>query len=166
MENYNEPDTLQPEGLFSEFQQTLVPASVGKRLLNFIIDTVAFYIIAFIIAILLALTLQDKYLEYVDHVGEKGIFVFSLLLDIAYFTIAEGFCNGRTLGKLCTGTRVVNQDGSGIDLKKAFLRTLSRLIPFEVISIFFSTRPWHDAWTNTWVIDVKRSANPLDETNY
>ena len=51
----------------------------------------------------------------------------SLLVAIAYFVIGEGVW-GRSLGKLLTGTVVVDAEGNPPGLARALIRTLLRLI--------------------------------------
>jgi hypothetical protein len=41
--------------------------------------------------------------------------------------------------------------------KTVLLRTLCRIVPFEPFSAF-GGHPWHDKWTRTYVIDVKKTA--------
>lgn len=64
----------------------------------------------------------------------------------------EGF-TGKTIGKLLTGTKVVDSTGGPASIKTAFLRSLCRYIPFEPFSFLSSdARGWHDSITKTWVI--------------
>jgi hypothetical protein len=56
------------------------------------------------------------------------------------------------LGKLITGTRAIREDGVELNFKDAFLRSLSRLVPFEPFSIWSGNGIWHDSWTKTMVI--------------
>jgi uncharacterized RDD family membrane protein YckC len=81
-----------------------------------------------------------------------GIYLGYLVIDILYYTILEG-TTGRTLGKLCTSTHVIKTNGRPITLRDALLRTLSRIVPFEVFTGFGT--PWHDSWTNTTVVKVR-----------
>jgi len=67
--------------------------------------------------------------------------------------VCEKAFKGRTLGKVISGTRAIRNDGGELTLKDALLRSLSRLVPFEVFSGFGT--PWHDSWTNTQVIKAR-----------
>ena len=72
----------------------------------------------------------------------------------------ETLFKGKSFGKLITGTRAVNLDGSLITVRTAMLRALSRAVPFDVFSALGTTcNPWHDKWTDTMVMDEKRSTN-------
>jgi uncharacterized RDD family membrane protein YckC len=79
--------------------------------------------------------------------------VLEILNYLLYYTVCEKAFKGHTLGKLVSGTRAVRNDGGELTLKDAFLRSLSRLVPFEVLSGFGT--PWHDSWTNTRVIQTR-----------
>ena len=89
---------------------------------------------------------------------ENGGFLFNLLFNISgillFYIPLEGFF-GLTIGKLVTGTRVVDARGGRPTLGQAFLRTLGRLIPFEPLSVLFADedgRGWHDALPDTFVV--------------
>jgi uncharacterized RDD family membrane protein YckC len=59
------------------------------------------------------------------------------LLDTMWaliYYVAQEALWSRTLGKLITGTKVVNEDGSKLTFGRALGRTLCRLIPFEPLS--------------------------------
>ena len=133
-------------------------ASAGKRFVNYIIDLIVFMILAFVFGMASALVVLIIYPEAADTLEadfEKYNLVFSLVLYLAYYTILES-SSGRTIGKLITGTRVVDKHGKTPDFKAVFLRSLSRIVPFNAFS-FLGTEPrgWHDTWTDTWVIDAK-----------
>ena len=76
--------------------------------------------------------------------------VLVLIAYFAYFFILEG-AFGLTIGKLLVHTRVVRADGSALDWNDAALRSLARLVPFEVLSLRQGTM-WHDRWTRTRVV--------------
>ena len=79
--------------------------------------------------------------------------------QLLYYVPMEGLF-GFTVGKLVTGTRVVNAQGGRPTWGQAFGRTLCRLIPFEPFSLFFSkdgeVRGWHDSVPKTWVVRRRR----------
>jgi|SRR5688572_15761038 uncharacterized RDD family membrane protein YckC len=86
-----------------------------------------------------------------------GVFWLALIIGelnyLLYYTICEKSFKGYTLGKLLTGTRAIRNDGGELTFKDAFLRSLSRLVPFEAFSGFGT--PWHDTWTKTTVIKAR-----------
>jgi uncharacterized RDD family membrane protein YckC len=83
------------------------------------------------------------------------VVVFGVILAyfnyIIYYTFCEKLFRGYTLGKLVTGTRAIRTDGQELTFRDTILRTLSRIVPFEVFS-GFGGHPWHDEWTKTMVI--------------
>jgi uncharacterized RDD family membrane protein YckC len=144
--------------VLDDVEYTLYQASGGKRFVNYLIDTIVFYLLwRFFVAIwfvrlLLALNfpIENRVLLY--GIAYLGTFFFLGLL-IAGFEAATG---GKTLGKYVTATRAVTDDGARIGLKKALLRFLARQVPFEPFSALGSpSYPWHDRWTKTLVIDEK-----------
>lgn len=132
-----------------------IPAQKELRFVNLLIDTIAYYVLSFLVAIVIGSTDTEILPDEDGSSGSIMLSLFSVLLFILYFGLLEGATNGKTLGKLLTGTRAVKEDGSPITYKDAFLRSLSRLVPFEPLS-GFSHRPWHDRWTDTVVIKENR----------
>ena len=101
-------------------------------------------------------------MQSIAYEGETSGSLIFLGLCIAYFnyifyyTICETAFKGYTLGKIITGTRAVRNDGSNLTFKDAILRSLSRIVPFEVFSGLGSPcNPWHDTWTKTMVIKAR-----------
>ena len=137
--------------LLSDFTNDAIPADKNIRFLNFIIDTVAFYLLSICIGLLLGIVAPEIFLNGETAGTSIGLQLISLLLYFLYFTIFEGSTNGKTLGKLITKTRAVKEDGSPITFIDAAKRSLSRIVPFEPFSAF-GDRLWHDKWTDTIVI--------------
>ncbi len=140
-------------------------ATQGQRFLNWLIDNLLMryglsYLTGMAIGTLLALTAPDflNELAYSENGMSGGILLLSLMVGylnyIVYYTICEKLFRGYTLGKLITGTRAIRQDGKELTFKNALLRSLSRIVPFEVFS-GFSTLTWHDSWTDTMVIKAR-----------
>ncbi len=142
------------------FESTLVRATGGQRLANYLIDIASFYALFIILGIIIALV-SPSTIENMD--TDTGGFqlidrLISLLLYAVYLGFAETVLKGKTLGKLITGTRAVNLDGSKITASTAFSRGFSRAVPFCVFSALGSPcNPWQDKWTDTMVIDEKKS---------
>ena len=131
----------------------------GIRFANYLVDLIAFRTIIFIVTKLIIAFDPDDYANFISGLGQVGLFVvnylFSMAIIVLYYTILEGSTRGSTLGKVVTGTRVVMSDGSFLTWNAAFMRSLSRIVPFEPFSAF-SGNPWHDSWTNTVVIKSRR----------
>ncbi|WP_436489522.1 RDD family protein [Chitinophaga sp. ARDCPP14] len=149
------------ESIFTD-EATLEMAGHGRRLANYIIDLVSFYIVLIVVIIPITIAYPDL-LDFADSPGMD--YLDRLLAMVAYgiyMGVIEAVFKGKSLGKLITGTRAVNEDGSEISAKTAFLRGLSRAVPFDAFSAFGGwCHPWHDRWTDTYVIDVKKSIIPV-----
>ncbi len=133
-------------------------ASAGKRFVNYVIDLIVFMILAFVFGMASAIVVLIIYPDATDTLDsdfEKYNLLFTLAIQLSYYTILES-SSGRTIGKLITGTRVVDKRGRTPSFRTALLRSLSRIVPFNAFS-FLGTEPrgWHDTWTDTYVIDVK-----------
>lgn len=160
-----EINTLPQEHLFTEEDQfNYTEASVGQRFLNYLIDTIFMqyglgYASGFIIAkIVMAISPETAYDLFVIKKDSFDVLFSFYLITITnffiYYTFCENVFNGKTLGKLITGTKVVNLDGTKSRFTPVFLRTLSRMVPFEPFSAF-SGNPWHDRWTKTMVVKTR-----------
>lgn len=148
------------DNLLTGFDNSIVRASGGKRFLNYIIDLVSFYAVLFAAAILIAIA-SPGLLDFSDEAPGFGLLdrVISLLLYGIYMFIVEAVFKGKSLGKLITGTRAVNLDGSRISTTTALGRGFSRAVPFNPFSALGTpSDPWHDRWNKTLVMDEKLSA--------
>ncbi|MEO5682717.1 MAG: RDD family protein [Chitinophagaceae bacterium] len=151
------------QNLLEEPGVKLVPAAMAKRLCNYLID---FFIFCFLLAILLIVInpvypLMQKMLakQPVDFTEQLMInFLYGL-----YMAVMETVLKGKTLGKYITGTRAVSQEGLPVDAQTAFKRGLIRIIPFpfeQLSMLLFPPYPWHDKWTNSFVVDESKSILP------
>lgn len=79
-------------------------------------------------------------------------------LMLVYYIPLEGMF-GVTVGKLITGTRVVDEQGRPPSWGQAIGRTFARLIPFEPFSLLFSEDKriagWHDRLPKTLVVRTR-----------
>lgn len=152
-------EEITQQDILVDMEPQLVQASSGKRLANYFIDLILFYILLFILGMIIALT-SPQSLEN-DTLLSDNVLVdrlLSLILFGVYMSLIEGIFKGRTLGKLITGTKAVNADGSTLSFSTALGRGFSRIVPFEPFSALGNPPyPWHDKWTNTYVIDVRNS---------
>ena len=157
-----ETNTEQTEQhLFTEQDEYhYVEASTGQRFLNFLIDNLLMryalsWATGYAVGYFLAMTVPDFYTDIIYNQGFNYYAVLVLIgysNFIVYYTFCEKVCKGYTLGKLITGTRALRADGQELTLKDALLRSLSRCVPFEPLSIWFGNGIWHDTWTRTMVI--------------
>ncbi|WP_374445399.1 RDD family protein [Epilithonimonas sp.] len=141
------------------------------RFINLIIDYIFIYIIVitiYLLAILIySLLGSSSFVEnsaaldnmnpLLDRLITAGL--YALLM---YFT--EYITKGRSLGKLITGTMVVNENG-GLPTANDFLkRNFSRIVPFDTLS-FLGSRGWHDSWSDTKVVKRKAYLEALEREN-
>jgi uncharacterized RDD family membrane protein YckC len=124
-------------------------ASRGQRFANYIIDSIT----SLALAILTGIGIIAVRGESAEWILEETVPLYALIYTgiIAYYSLAEAFLKGRTLGKLITGTHAVTIDGEALSFGNALLRSLCRIVPFEALS-GFSAAPWHDQWTGTTVV--------------
>lgn len=151
--NYTPIDLLDEE-------RNLVRADHGKRLINYIVDLVFFYILMFVLGIVLSIIAPDFLENIANNADDLSLAdrLLTLFLYGAYMGITEAIFKGKTLGKMITGTRAVNMDGTGISTQTALSRGLSKAVPFCAFSALGTPcNPWQDRWTNTMVIDEKKS---------
>ncbi|MDQ1097463.1 MULTISPECIES: RDD family protein [Chryseobacterium] len=130
-------------------------ASLGKRFVNNLIDTIVLMIIhvilTFISGFLYALTSICFFYFYNDGGFLWDIFIGAVVAFI-YFFIWEYYTQGMTPGKYVTGTRVISVDGKKSDRKQILYISLYRVIPFEPLS-FFGREGWHDSFSDTRVVN-------------
>lgn len=160
---YPETSTAQTEQhLFTdEDLNQYQEASTGQRFLNYLIDALVMrFGLSMLTGWLVGEILVNYFPEFTIKFLDEGFEYYLTLYFIAiinylfYYTICEAFFRGYTLGKLIAGTRAIRQTGEELRFKDALLRSLCRLVPFEIFS-GFGYRPWHDSWTNTMVIKAR-----------
>ena len=145
------------EDLLIDMESNLVRAEMGKRFLNYLIDLIGFVIFLVFLGIIVGL-LAPSLISAFSDMNSIVDRIVTLLLFGLYMGSIEAITKGRSLGKLITGTKAVNHDGSNISTSTAFARGLSRAVPFNQLSAFGNPpNPWHDRWNNTYVIDIKAS---------
>jgi uncharacterized RDD family membrane protein YckC len=162
-----EENNIQPEetGLADELNQftQYIQASQGQRFLNWLIDNLLMrfglsYLSGTIVGFLMAKMFPEYMMRIVYSNDRSDLIVISVIIVVFnylfYYTFCEKVFKGYTLGKLITGTRAIRDDGHELTFKDAFLRTLSRIVPFEAFS-GFGLKPWHDSWTNTSVVKAR-----------
>ena len=144
--------------LLNNFDNHIVRAESGKRLLNYIIDLAFFYMLAIVVGIFIAIASPSSVESLTDDSNPIGDRLLGLVLYGLYMSIIEALFKGKSLGKLITRTRAVNMDGSRITVGTAIARGFSRAVPFCAFSALASPcNPWQDKWTDTLVIDERLS---------
>lgn len=140
--------------------------SSGKRLANYIIDRICIFIFKIILALTTGLILGIILPSFIDTIEENSLlfeYLFTFVSTIIYYTLFEAL-SGRTIGKLITKTKVVDENKNSIGFSTAFIRSLTRFIPFEAFSFLGSeVRGWHDTISKTYVVNAvdKQEENRL-----
>jgi uncharacterized RDD family membrane protein YckC len=129
---------------------TFIHASLGQRFTNYVVD---FFTVAI-------LHIGIRWLvQHFETEGNTSLYdnyfisaFFHSLVLFLYYLIFESVTNGKTLGKYITGTTAIRTDSLSLTSDDVLKRSLSRLVPFEVLSGF--TEPWHDRWSKTFVVRI------------
>lgn len=162
MENTTNQQSIQTDYLSALEDPALqmMHATTGQRFVNLLIDNIIMnYGLSFltggIIGAVIGSVAPNFFNEAVLQENLWSYFMLTMVIGyfnyIVYYTLCEKLFKGKTLGKLITGTRAVRLDGTELNFKDSFLRTLCRIIPFEPFSAF-GGHPWHDTLTKTMVI--------------
>lgn len=155
MHNYPEGDILK------EFDAAIIPASVdrGVRFINYLVDWILSFAFLLLFSLclgaILGLTVPDfsTWMEENDTLVNICSFIITFSVRPLYFALMEGLTQGRTIGKLITGTVAIRLDGQPLTWKDVFGRSYARVVPFEAWSGF--SVPWHDKWTETTVVNKR-----------
>ncbi|MRX37799.1 RDD family protein [Flavobacterium sp. LC2016-23] len=156
---------------FIDIPEKKLLTSDRDRFFNCIIDFVFILITIFIITLFVIITgnifrwdIYRRWEETLAHLGFVGTY---LSFAIIYYFIFESL-SGRTLGKIMTGSIIINEFGVKPGVAVIFKRTLCRFIPFEALSFLGeSGRMWHDSLSNTYVVEknVLEDEMKLQELN-
>lgn len=144
-----------------------IPASVGERMLGYLIDMIVK--LSYIISIYYLL----KYLGMLDLINkfetwsQMAIFLVIYSPVVFYSLVSESLMEGRTLGKMLVKTRVVKIDGYQASFSDYFTRWIFRLVDIDmgfvpgVLSMLFTrhTQRLGDLAAGTAVISEKSKYN-------
>jgi uncharacterized RDD family membrane protein YckC len=150
-----ELDFSKTTGNLLDLEDQLYLATKGQRFGNYIIDVIVFYALCLFFVFIIGPSTFDGF----DGPGaELASRLISMLLFALMSGLFETIFKGKTIGKFFTGTRAVYTDGTQISAQTAFLRGFSKAVPFCAFSALGDPcHPWQDRWTDTYVIDEKRS---------
>lgn len=126
---------------------------IGTRVLNFLVDTIVIFIIAYIIG-----KINDYYAEQfkLHNVPFKYYFSFGYLFFTVlfiYYTICE-LIFARTLGKLLSYSKVVNAQNKRPNVLQVLIRSLVRLTVIDMFFFPFFDKTLHDYLSKTNVVEV------------
>jgi uncharacterized RDD family membrane protein YckC/type II secretory pathway pseudopilin PulG len=124
--------------------EVVLPASLVQRFANHLIDGFAMYLFAFAVAIPAYFLFNETAGAFVVVIA---FFSYHLIFEVLF---------QKTIGKMLTGTKVVNVTGERASFLALLGRTLARYIPFEPLSFLFygsyPTKGWHDRLSRTLVV--------------
>ena len=148
---------------YKEFRVTNeMLASKSKRLANYFIDSLLFYLFFFLIGSILAMIAillgSEGVLQVLENLENMSPLLDRLISAIAFvifYFILESISQ-KTIGKLITKTKVVLENGDKPSSETIIIRSLCRIIPFEPFSFLGEIpRGWHDTLSKTYVVDTK-----------
>ena len=150
------------------------PAPLHMRFVDFCLDSLFLLLLQVVVVLCVVNGTVFSNLTITEYSRLVWRLVVSLLQTGAYFLyffICEYYW-GKTLGKKICGLKVVNEDGTRPSAKAIVKRTLSKYIPFEFISFFFTdkdengnmTRMWHDTIPHTRVVRANAPTTNTEET--
>ena len=147
---------MEQESLLTGIEFTPVLASTGQRFLNFLINAIIFSFCHGFFSGVIALAGTQLLLPETSLFYQLTVEFISFFFYYILYFLSELVFKGRTIGKFITGTKAVNEDSTEVGPKAILIRSLVRMIPFEPFSAL-NRRPWHDKWSQTYVIDVKKT---------
>ncbi len=135
-------------------------ASKGQRFLNYIIDLIAQYAIAFAVGITAVFVAELSgmygFVDWIQGMNTIEEYLLGAVILIIYYSIIE-IIFAQSLGKAVTKTMVVMHDGSKPDSGTILRRTFCRLIPLNHFSFLGNpSRGWHDSISDTYVVDKQK----------
>ncbi len=140
----------------NEFEASLLVPSLGRRFLNYLLDSVCvfiiFFVLFFIIVFVGALISKDLINQLLSQ-SEAFAYTVYFVVYFAYYIFFE-VNTGKSIAKFYTKTRVCSIDGTALTYKKIIIRTLCRFLPFDALSFFFieDNNGWHDVFSKTKVV--------------
>lgn len=123
------------------------PVGIGTRVINFLVDTLVVFTIAYIA------TKVNKYYAFqhrMIYVNFGYVFFASLFV---YYAICEALF-ARTLGKLASFSKVVNNEGKRPNIWQILIRSSIRVTVIDMFFIPFLDKTLHDYCSKTNVVEV------------
>ncbi|SFQ74695.1 RDD family protein [Flavobacterium akiainvivens] len=135
-------------------------AGKSTRIANMVIDTIVCTILLMLVYLAILLLykfagMEDLMLWYID-MGSFTKLAIAAGVTFFYYLVFETL-TGSTIGKYATGTRVVDAYGQKPSVKAVLIRTLIRLMPFEVFTfVGESAVGLHDSASKTYVVSLHK----------
>lgn len=129
---------------------------IDKRFFNFIIDMVILSVILFIgLVIYIANISPNDAKEFMSRFMANSMLQYTVTscITLLYYNIFE-ITTSRTIGKFCTNTIVVDENGDRASYEAVMIRSLIRIVPLYWVSfIIFPSRGLHDVISKTYVVN-------------
>lgn len=129
---------------------------IDKRFFNFIIDMIILSVILFIgLVIFIANTSPNDAKEFMNRFMVNSMWQYTVTscITLLYYNFFE-ITTSRTIGKFCTNTIVVDENGDRATYEAVMIRSLIRIIPLYWVSfIIFPSRGLHDVISKTYVVN-------------
>jgi uncharacterized RDD family membrane protein YckC len=139
-------------------------AAKVRRFFNWLIDNLMTAAWAGVLGVMIAAVGGDAGAAWLGQTNKLTDWALGAVILVAYYVVMEG-AFGFTIGKLITGTRVVDEYGRPPGFARALLRALCRLIPFNAFSLLISDddvrRGWHDRLSRSYVVDRPRNGRAV-----
>lgn len=145
----------EPNSTKFELDETLL-ASHGQRFANYLIDyicQVAVMFGVFVVIIMVSISNGNKNIvSEMEAITDIVKYTFVSVVILLYYNLFEIFFS-VTIGKLITNTVVVDRNGNKPSTDEILMRSICRLIPFEILSFLGAPgKGWHDAISKTYVV--------------
>lgn len=127
-----------------------LPVSRLIRLINYIID----YIFILLITILLSAGYLYTTWPMKLNGDPEAVFYFVYLVSFFFYYLICELIWQRTMGKLFTGTKVINLNHRKPGWRQILIRSLIRTISINVLSFIWSKTGHHDLLSDTRVIRI------------
>lgn len=129
-----------------------------KRFLHVFVDSIIILGVLFAINLIFDFAFTKKFFFSTIHLIPSFNY---LILFFAYYILLEYYFR-TTIGKILTNSLVTDIYGNKPTFKTILLRTLVRLIPWDIYTFLYEDRGWHDKWTDTFVVN-KTELKTLNE---
>lgn len=142
---------------FMVTEELLVKAD--RRFFNFVIDIFMLSLIFFIglVFYISNMSLNDAK-DFMNRFMTNGTLQFTVTscVILLYYNLFEIFTS-RTVGKFCTNTIVVDENGERAGYEAIMIRSLIRIIPlYWLYFVIFPTRGLHDLISKTFVVNKRQ----------
>ncbi len=135
-------------------------AGFWRRFLAWLIDAIILGVVGTILSAVLGLGSGSAGGGSASFNFNAGGTLLNIVLGLLYFTLMIALVNGKTVGAMALGIRVVPADGGGsVSIGKALIRTIVAYVSGLVIALGYlwmlwdsNKQTWHDKAAGTYVI--------------